>query len=313
MWREPFVGLVLLLVACDSGGPTRVSGSAMGMKWQVQVVEGDAAVVRQEAETVFERWEQAVSLWRSDSELVRFNQGPEGQWMKVGDELWSAVHLAWEIAQETEGALDITLGPLVNLWGFGNPGRRTVPPSEAEILEAKGKSGWQHLAMDEAQHALKKLRVDLELNVNAVVEGLVLEELGRRLNERGYSNFLLELGGELLARGHSPSGGPWRVAIQIPSGGADATFSTMPLVNAALATSGTYRQHFEGAEADYSHLIDPQTGRPVGHRLTSVTVLDADCGRADGFATALLILGPERGRLVAERLGLRVFWIETVD
>ena len=285
----------------------------MGMTWRVQVPGGDEKVIRAEMETVLERWEQAVSVWREDSELARFNRGPAGEWVAVGEEIAAAVRLSWELAEETEGALDITVGPLVELWGFGRTGRRTTAPSTAEIEQVKQRCGWRYLEWDETRRALRKRRADLELNLNAVVEGLVLEEVRRRLEALGFADFLIELGGELLARGTSADGGPWQVAIQAPTGGSGELFSLMPLMDAALATSGTYRQRVGSLEGGYCHLIDPQTGRPVAHRLASVSVLDEEAGRADGLATALLILGPERGRKVAERLGVRVFWIESAD
>jgi len=160
---------------------------------------------------------------------------------------------------------------------------------------------------------MRKLTVGVEVNVNGVVEGLALAELARGLRAKGYRDFLLELGGELLAEGHSTRGKPWMAAVQVPGGDAEESFSMMPLSGLSLATSGTYRQRIVKDGTELSHLIDPATGRPVTHRLTSVSVVDGDCGRADGFATALLVLGSKKGRAVAERLGLKVIWIEAVE
>lgn len=310
--RVEWLGVValLLLVACDSSPEVmRVEGTAMGMRWQAHGVGGEAERVQEEMERILERWEQAVSLWREDSEVVRFNQAPAGVWVAVGPELWAAVSLAHEIAGVTEGALDITMGPLVDLWGFGRKGRPIAPPDEKAIEAVKQRCGWSLLERDEAGKALRKKRADLELNVNAVVEGLVLEAMGRRLEAMGCRDFLIELGGELLARGKAPGGGPWVVAIQGPGGGVGEVFSKLPLTDAALATSGTYRHRWLAREQEYSHVMDPRSGRPVAHALASVSVLHQDCGHADALATALLVLGPERGRAVAERLKLQVFWV----
>jgi thiamine biosynthesis lipoprotein len=168
------------------------------------------------------------------------------------------------------------------------------------------------LEFDDEGCLIRKLTARVELNVNGVVEGLALEELARGLRAKGYRDFLLEIGGELLAAGRSTTGKPWIVAVQVPGGGAKESFSMMPLSDMSLATSGTYRHRKVEEGKDFSHLIDPVTGRPVAHQLTSVSVMDGNCGRADGFATALLVMGPEKGRAVAERLGLRVIWIEAV-
>lgn len=187
---------LLLLVACDSSPEVmRVEGTAMGMRWQAHGVGGEAERVQEELEMILERWEQAVSLWREDSEVVWFNQAPAGVWVAVGPELWAAVSLAYEIAGVTEGALDITMGPLVDLWGFGRKGRPIAPPDEKAIEAVKQRCGWSLLERDEAGKALRKKRADLELNVNAVVEGLVLEAMGRRLEAMGCRDFLIELGG----------------------------------------------------------------------------------------------------------------------
>jgi thiamine biosynthesis lipoprotein len=307
------MAVIWVLAGCDAGKTVNQEGEKMGMRWRVQVVGGHEQVVGEEVEQVLERWERATSLWRDDSELSEFNRAPTGQWVKVGAELWSAVALAREIATETEGALDITVAPLVDLWGFGRAGRREAAPSDETVEERRLRCGWKSLEVNEIARAMSKQREGMALDVNCVVEGLALEDLSKRLCELGYRDFLLELGGELLAQGRSMSGEPWTVAVQAPGGRSGESFSTVPLNGGALATSGTYRQRYFHGGHGFSHLIDPGTGRPVTHRLTSVSVFDGHCGRADGFATALLVLGPERGRRVAERLGLRVIWIEEVD
>lgn len=289
-----------------------VEGEAMGMTWKVQVAGGEASAIRSEVARVMDEWEMAASLWREDSEIARVNQESEGRWIKLGDRLWSAVALARDIARETEGALDITVGPLVELWGFGSERRRKMP-SEQEVQAVMRRCGWRHLEFDDERRRIQKLTAGVELNVNGVVEGLVLEEVARELRAKGHRDFLLEVGGELLAVGRATTGKPWMVSVQVPSGTAQESFSMIPLSNMSLATSGTYRNRKVDNGMEFSHLIDPLTGKPVAHQLTSVSVMDGNCGRADGFATALLVMGANKGRVVAERLGLRVIWIEEVE
>ena len=311
MWFRWMVVVAVFLGGCGGGEALVIEGESMGMRWRVQVPGGEAASIRGEVARVMEGWEMAASLWREDSEIAQVNREPEGKWIKLGERLWSAVALAREVARETDGALDITVGPLVEIWGFGPEGRRERP-SEQEVQRVLSHCGWRHLEFDDAGCLIRKLTARVELNVNGVVEGLALEELARGLRAKGYRDFLLEIGGELLAAGRSTTGKPWMVAVQVPGGDAKESFSMMPLSNLCLATSGTYRHRKVGEGKDFSHLIDPVTGRPVAHQLTSVSVMDGDCGRADGFATALLVMGPKKGRVVAERLGLRVIWIEAV-
>ena len=311
MWFRWMVVLAVFLGGCGGGEALVIEGESMGMRWRLQVAGGEAAGIQGEVARVMDGWEMAASLWREDSEIAQVNREPEGKWIKLGERLWSAVALARDVAREADGALDITIGPLVELWGFGLEGGRERP-SEQDIQRVLSRCGWRHLEFDEEECLIRKLAEGVELNVNAVVEGLVLDELARGLRAKGYRDFLLEFGGELLAAGRSTTGKPWTVAVQVPGGDAKESFSMMPLSDMSLATSGTYRHLKVEDGKDFSHLIDPVTGRPVAHQLTSVSVMDADCGRADGFATALLVMGPEKGRAVAERLGLRVIWIEAV-
>jgi FAD:protein FMN transferase len=312
-WRW-WLGLVAMVWAtgCEQSDPMWqvAEGEAMGMRWKVQARGGSRELLGKELAWRVAQWEAATSHWREDSELMRFNAAPMGEWVGVSDRLWMAVELAWQVAEQTDGALDITLGPLVEVWGFGPQGRHGERPSEAAVEQARQPCGWRHLERDEEGRRLKKRVAGLRLNVAAVVEGLVLEEWAGALRELGVEAFLLELGGELLAVGESPRGGPWLVAVQAPEGGGGESMAMLPLLDAALATSGTYRHQFEEGGRWFSHLLDPRTGRPVAHELVSVTVQHERAALADGYATALLVLGPVKGREVAARLGLRVFWIE---
>lgn len=313
MWFRWAVASTILLVGCGGKQAVVVEGESMAMRWRIQVVGGNERGLKEEVTRVMGDWELATSLWREDSELTRFNRASEGSWVKLGEKLWSAVAMAREVARETDGFLDITVGPLVELWGFGSGVRRVTVPTEEEVQGAMRRCGWRQLEFDEEGRSMRKLTAGVEVNVNSVVEGLVLEDLARCLKAMGHRDFMLELGGELVAEGQSGTGKPWMAAVQVPGGAEGESFSMMPLSGFGLATSGTYRHHYMKDGVEISHLIDPTNGHPVKHRLTSVSVFDARCGRADGYATALMVMGHERGREVANRLGLRVIWIETED
>ncbi len=311
--RIPWLLVVcLLLAACGRQRWVEVEGKAMGMTWRAQVADATVESVRAEAVACFAKWELATSLWRADSELVRFNQAAAGRWIEVSEELWQAVTLALEVAEETEWALDITVGPLVALWGFSAAAVSGALPTDAQIEKVMADCQWRQLQMDPSQRAVRKRVPGLRLDVNCVVEGLALDELAGRLRAMGCNDFLLELGGELLAAGQSRRGGPWLAAVQSPDGGEGDVMAPVPLQDEALATSGTYRHRREQDGVVLNHIIDPRTGRPVTHRLVSVSVAHASAARADAYATALLVWGPKKGRELAERLGLRVFWVEAV-
>ncbi len=293
--RSAFLSLILLaLVGCQPTEPQLIQGKTMGTTWSLRAIGADEKA-RQLIQAHLDQREAVLSHWRKDSAVSLFNASTSTEWQPVPRELVEVVELARRIADQTEGALDITLAPLIEAYGF------------APELSPKAKvvTGWQHLQARLDPPALKKKVPELRINVASVTEGFVIDELIALLKARGLSDFLLEVGGEVAAIGKAPDGQPWRVGIQTPEAAQGEALQTIPLTNQCVATSGTYRHQKEGR----SHLIDPRTQQPVSHSLVSVTVIHESCALADGYATALMVLGPERGSQVAEKLGLRVLWV----
>lgn len=271
-----------------------VSGRTMGTTWSLNAAampEGTRALIQAH----LDKREAVLSHWRADSALSRFNLSTSTDWQPVPPELVEVVRLARRIAVETEGALDITLAPVIEQAGFA-----------PKLAEGAIVTGWQHLEERLEPPALRKSAPGLRINVASVAEGFVMDELVAMLKARGLADFLLEIGGEVAAIGLAPGGQPWRVGVQAPDAAPGEVVQSLPLSNECAATSGSYRHQHDGS----SHIIDPRTLQPVSHRLVSVTVVHPSCALADGHATALMVLGPERGREVARRLGLRVVWIE---
>ncbi|MCB1227476.1 MAG: FAD:protein FMN transferase [Verrucomicrobiales bacterium] len=299
---------VLLLTGCGGEKQVDLAGEAMGMRWRLQVVgEADGGEIRREVDDVLAAWDRAASIWREDSEVSKFNRRDDTEWMPVDVRLVQAVDLARHVALETQGALDVTLRPLVALWGFGPEREGGGEPDAATLEAARKRTGWDRLEWRQEPAALRKRAPDVEICVDAVVEGLAMDEIAARLRARGLNNWLLELGGEVLAAGRLDETTPWRVAVQAPGAATGKGLLELPLEDAALATSGTYRQRRESDHA--THILDPKTGRPIQHGLVSVTVWHERAALADAYATALLVLGPEVGRWKAEALGLRVVWV----
>ena len=291
----------------------------MGTTWSIQMVQpsGPAAAgsMKDAAALIQPRLDELEAIftnWTPDSPVSRFNQSTSTDWQPVPLPLAEVVAHALEISRETQGAFDITLGPLIDLWGFGATGRRDTPPDEAAIISAKARCGWQRLEVKLNPPQLRKTHADLQINVSALVEGYAADDIAHRLEATGYHNFLLDVGGELLARGIKGDGTAWQVGIQQPdplSAKGDAMMR-LPLNNQALSTSGTYRQFYETNGHRYAHVLDGRTGRPVAHRAVSVSVLADTCAKADAWSTALLALGPEEGRPLAKKLGLHAFYVE---
>ncbi|HBJ82794.1 MAG TPA: hypothetical protein DDZ88_02745 [Verrucomicrobiales bacterium] len=297
--------LILLLCGCSREERLiTLGGRTMGTTWNLRADADAQSTLQTDLQQKLDTWEAILSHWRPDSALSRFNSSTSTDWVVVPAELIEVVELAQQIGHDTEHALDVTIAPLVELWGFGAQGKRDSPPTAAEITTAKARCGWQHLQIRQDPPALRKTRPDLQINVSAVAEGWALDHMARFLESKGVTNFLLEIGGEVLARGE------WRVGIQTPGAPPGEAAQALQLKDQSIATSGVYRQNFTAEGKQRSHILDPRAGRPIEHNLASVSVVHSSAAQADGYATALLALGPAQGRRIAEKLGLRVVWFE---
>jgi len=300
-----FALLLLLLSGCSRDDlPVILGGRTMGTTWSLRMDAQAGSIQQNDLQQQLDAWVSIISDWRPDSAISRFNASTSTDWFAVPDELVEVVELAQQIGTDTDHALDITIAPLIDLWGFGATGRRDTPPTDAEIASAKARCGWQHLHTRHDPPALRKDIPELRINLSAVAEGWALDHLAQHLKSKGINRFLLEIGGEVLTRGE------WRVGIQTPAAPPGESAQTLLLKDQAITTSGVYRQHFSVAGKEYAHVLDPRTGRPIEHALASVSVIHSSAAQADGFDTALLILGPDAGRRLAEKLGLRVVWFE---
>lgn len=292
----------LLLGGCRPVSINEIHGQTMGTTWSLHAV-GINTTHQRQIQDQLDHWEAIFSHWRKESPMSRFNDHTSTEWQAVPLELVQVIQLAHRIGQETDGALDITVGSAVESLGFGPPGHSAAPTSQSLL-------GWHLIEWRDHPPALRKKKTGMRLHVGAMVEGWVMDKLIQSLLERGLRDFLLEIGGEVAAIGHAPDGAPWQVGIQSPEGGAGETLEQLPLSNLCIATSGSYRHRYEKEGRTYTHLVDPRNGESIAHSLVSVSVIHPSCAMADGYATALMILGPQKGREVADKLGLRVFWIE---
>jgi len=311
--------LLLALAATPGREPgaalVELSGEAFGSRWGVRLL-GDARVARAlgpELQDILDAVDAQMSTWRVDSQLSSFNALRGSGWFAVDRDLLRVLRAALGVHALSGGALDPTVGPLVALWGFGPGPARTVPPADGELALALARVGVGALALRDEPPALRKARADLALDLSAVAKGFAVDALALRLEEGGIERFLVEVGGELRARGEGPGGGPWRVGIERPAPGRSRVAWELGLADAALATSGDYRHYLEAHGRRLAHVIDPRTGRPATHGLVSVSVLAGEALQADAWATALLVLGPEEGAALAEREGLAVLFVRERD
>jgi thiamine biosynthesis lipoprotein len=309
------VAAALLLSAC--GRPPRevvLTGPTMGTTWTLRVVPGEGAAdpetLRELVQGTLDEVDAAMSTYRPDSAVSRFNVSPSTDWVGVPASLAALVAEALRIGELTGGAFDITVSPVVTLWGFGNAVRREQPPTDREVAAAQADTGQHHLAVRLEPPALRKARPGLTLDLDSIAPGYAADLLAERLEAAGQRRYMIDIGGELRVRGHNARGEPWRIGIERPEALQRSVERVIRLEDGAVSTSGDYRDFFESAGVRYSHTIDPRSGRPVAHGLASVTVLRPTAAEADGIATALTVLGPVEGYELAERLGWAALFIE---
>lgn len=279
-----------------------LGGATMGTTWSVQALlpsHMTSAAVEVGVQTLLDRVIRQMSTWAPDSDLSRFNQAGAGSWHRLPDDFFTVLDAALTMAFDSNGAFDPTIGPVVNLWGFGPDHERSgdfgVMP-ESEVLEAtRARCGWQRLELDRSgQRVLQPGGAYLDFS--GIAKGYAVDLIARYLRQAGCVSFLVEVGGELSGFGAKADGQPWWVALEQPApSGADAQTILAALHGLSVATSGDYRRYFDRDGQRYAHTIDPRTGRPVAHAPASVTVLHPRCMVADALATVLSVLGEEAG------------------
>jgi len=240
-----------------------------------------------------------MSTYLPDSEISRFNRAGPDQWFEVSPETALVVQEALRISRLSEGAYDITVGPLVRLWHFGPPSKKNspppTPPSTKVIETVRRHVGYQKLQVRLRPPGLRKTDAKLEIDLSSIAKGYAVDRVARLLEDRTLENYMVEIGGEVRTGGVRGDGRPWQIGVERPDDSQRMVQRILPLRNQAVATSGDYRIFFMAAGKRYSHLIDPRNGRPVSHALASASVLATRCMEADALATTLLILGPEKG------------------
>jgi thiamine biosynthesis lipoprotein len=290
----------------------------MGTSYSVKIVDPPAQLrvdaLQSLVETELGGLVDRFSTYEPASELARFNASRDTDWVDASDDLVEVLTEARAISELSGGAFDVTVGPLVDLWGFGPEDRGDRVPTDAEVDALRAHVGYANLDMRETPAAIRKHDPDVHVDLSAIAKGYAVDRLATLLESRGIDNYLVEIGGELRGRGRNPAGEHWRIGIEQPVAGERSVHAIIAIDDIGVATSGDYRNYFEDHGQRYSHTIDPRTGRPVIHGLASVTVISPRTLRADALATALMVLGPEAGYALADREGLAaLFIVRTAD
>ncbi|MBL4607659.1 MAG: FAD:protein FMN transferase [Pseudomonadales bacterium] len=290
-----------------------LSGPTMGTSYNIKLVlpayrANEIKSFALGVKAVLAKVETQMSTYQSTSELSQFNDSFKGEWVVVSKPLYKVISAAQSLSSRSQGAFDITVGPLVNLWGFGPSHHLDQVPSAFALKEAFDRVGYNKLLLDAEKSALKK-EADLYLDLSAIAKGYGVDKVLEFLVSKGLENVLVEVGGEIRAIGLKPNGSTWRIAIESPLSNTRAIQKVINIRDMALATSGDYRNYFEKAGRRYSHTINPRTGKPIAHKLASVTVLHENCMMADGLATMFMVMGPEPALQFANKNNLAIFML----
>lgn len=310
---------VPVLAGCDAAPPPAehaLHGETMGTTWSVKLFDAVPAAeydaMAAGIAVLFDGLNAAMSTYIEDSEISRFNRSRDTNWQPVSPELAEIVAQALEISGHTRGAFDVTVAPIVALWGFGaaHTAEEGAFPDRMRLEDLMKTVGYRHLSARLEPPALRKDVPALQVDLSAIAKGYAVDRLAALVAAHGVDNYLAEVGGELRASGVSQLLRPWRVGVEKPTPGWRETMHVVELKGRGIATSGDYRNFIELDGKRYSHEIDPRTGEPAPYRGASMTVIADTAMEADAWATGLFVLGKDEALSIAEAHGLAVYFIE---
>lgn len=285
----------------------------MGAAWRVKIWAPGAsaerlAQARAALAGAIDGAEAKMSLYDPASELSRFNAHASTAPFALSGDTFEVFALAQRVSEASAGAFDVTIAPAVDAWGFGPDKHRFVPPVRVQRA-ARARVGYRRLKLDPRTRALAKAMPDLSADFSGIAQGWAVDRAAGALDALGFDRYLVDMRSEIRARGLNAEGRRWQIAIEQPDAASPRPRLVLPLSDLSIATSGDYRIFFVQDGRRYAHEIDPATGAPTRHALASASVVMPDCALADAWATALYVLGPERGPALAESLGLAAHFI----
>jgi thiamine biosynthesis lipoprotein len=305
LWLGFFV--LILFVGCKSKDQTiSIAGNTMGTTYSIKIIEKspqdiNVNSVKTKIDSVLQVVNQQMSTYITDSEISRFNRLSSKEWFTISTDFYDVIVMAQEISHLTEGAFDITVGPIIDLWGFSTDlyQNNWQPPSDQKIEEVIKAIGFNNIVV--GKNTIKKVNPDTKIDLNAIAKGYGVDVVFELLKGLGFSNILVEIGGEVRCSGYNNEGEYWKIGIDKPILDimpGEELQSVISLDNKALATSGNYRNYFEYDGELFSHIINPVTGYPAQNRVASASVTASTCMTADALATALMVMGEDGIELI---------------
>ncbi|MFK7893067.1 MAG: FAD:protein FMN transferase [Granulosicoccus sp.] len=292
-------------------------GSIMGTTYSVRLGLSGAVPsgLAERTHAALNAVDQQMSTWKTSSDVSRLNASDNTDWQQMSAQTVAVIAKAVSTSAASEAAFDVTVGPLIDLWGFGagssraQAGKPGVKPDQSAIAAHLANVGSESIAVDLANSTVRKLKVNTEIDLSGIAKGHAVDQVAAVLDTQGVESYLIEVGGELRSKGAKPDGSSWKVAIERPLAGQRDVFRVVSLQGKAIATSGDYRNFFDDGGQRYSHSIDPRTGMPVSHELASVSVVADSTMQADAFSTAMMVMGPDEAMDFAETQKLAAHFI----
>lgn len=310
------IAATLLLVWIIFGNNNRKSfslvGRTMGTTYNIKAwgdVSVDKNTLQKSVDKRLRQINASVSTYIKDSQISKFNRTHATTWIKVSPFFAKMVTLSKRIYRKSDGAFDITVAPLVDIWGFDAKGRVTKRPTDQQISMALKKMGLDKIHVDGKNFMLQKSDPQIRINLSGIAKGGGVDAVAKVLRNFGIKNYVVEIGGEIRTKGRKIDGKPWVIGVEKPTFGARSVQMHLDAHNIAMATSGDYRNYFESNGIRYSHILDPKTGWPISHKVGSVSVLATNTATADGWATAFFVLGVDRGLKIANDLNMAVMFL----
>lgn len=315
-WLLP---LLLVVSSCDfiSQKPLEITGSALGTSYSVKIIDPPDGVsddsLKENIKQVISRVDDIMSVHKEKSEISQFNHSGSSNWFGISEELFGVIEEAMRISHLSQGSFDITMAPIIELWGFGVNYKLQGVPSKKQIKELLQISGFTNLKLDANTSSIKKTIPEMSLNLSAIAKGYAVDAVSGYLNSLEIKAYLVEIGGEVRTKGLKKDDKPWLIAVERPEINKRSIYKIIKLSNKSMATSGDYRNFFQIEGKRYSHTISPSTGYPVDNNIASVSVIHQSCMSADALATALMSMGFQKGFSFAEREKIAVLWILRTD
>jgi thiamine biosynthesis lipoprotein len=309
--------VALIVCGCRDTSPElqEMRGETMGTRYLLKCAVSPERVleIQADVDALLEQFDAELSNWNPDSWVSQFNQSESVEWQDAPESVLRMLEASKTVHALSGGAFDVTISPLIELWGFGSENRAGLPDQTA-IEEQLQSIGMDQLELDVSGLRIRKAHSRLRMNCSAIAKGYAVDLIAEYLSSQGIERYLVEIGGEIRVAQPESTEDRWTIGIRKPRAGQAQLQAKLALRNGAMATSGDYMNFTEVDGVRYSHIIDPVTGSPVQHQLHSVTVIAATCSTADALATACLVLGTDEGRRLIDAIeGVEAYFVETAE